>query len=89
MKHSTQQTDWPPSEEEQRVRKLLASDFSASRMSSTKWREAIAALSAIPVKIAVKFVDAQEALTIQFSPRPVDDNYVDSGNGHIFLLSIE
>ena len=89
MKHSTQQTDWPPSEEEQRVHKLLARDFSASRMSSTKWREAIAALSAIPVKIAVKFVDAQEALTIQFSPRPVDDNYVDSGNGHIFLLSIE
>ncbi len=89
MKHSTQQTDWPPSEEEQRVRKLLARDFSASRMNSTKWREAIAALMGIPVKIAVKFIDAREPLPIRFSQWPVDDSYVDSGNGHILLLSIE
>ena len=71
------------------MHKLLASDFSASRMSSTKWREAIAALIVIPVNIAVKFVDAPEMLNIRFQPWPVGDGYVDSGNGHIFLLSIE
>jgi len=58
-------------------------------MSSTKWREAIAALIVIPVNIAVKFVDAPEMLNIRFQPWPVGDGYVDSGNGHIFLLSIE
>ena len=71
------------------MHKLLARDFSASRMSSTKWREAIAALIVIPVNIAVKFVDAPEMLNIRFQPWPVGDGYVDSGNGHIFLLSIE
>ena len=48
--------------EEKDIRALLRRDFSASRMSATKWREAVETLRDLPLRYTVKFVDVDQPL---------------------------
>lgn len=48
--------------EEKNIRALVRRDFSASRMSVSKWHKALDALHGLPLRYHVKFVDMDEPL---------------------------
>ncbi len=74
--------------EEKEVRAIIARDFSARRMSSTRWQEAIDSLQDVPYdKGRVKFVDVGEPLDGFLTP--ATETYFDSNWGPVLILSVE
>ncbi len=73
--------------EEKEVRAIIARDFSASRMSNTRWRQALWSLEGIPGERRVKFVDVEEPLAGFL--RPATAPYFDGWWGPVLILSVE
>ena len=73
--------------EEKEVRAILTRDFSASRMSNTRWKQTLWSLENIPGKRRVKFVNVGEPLVGWL--RPATDTYFDSWWGPVLILSVE
>ncbi len=74
--------------EEKDIRAIIARDFFARRMSSTRWQEAINTLQDIPYnKGRVKFVDVREPLDGFLTS--ATETYFDSNWGPVLVLSVE
>ena len=73
--------------EEKEVRAIIARDFSASRMSNTRWQQTLWSLEDIPGKRRVKFVDVKEPLDGWL--RIATKTYFDSWWGPVLILSVE
>ena len=73
--------------EEKEVRAIIARDFSASRMSNTRWNQTLWSLEDIPGKRHIKFVDVAEPLVGNL--RTATDTYFDGQWGPVLILSVE
>ena len=88
MKPTELEMEWIKRDaEEKDVRAIIARDFSASRMSNTRWRQAFWSLAGIPGVRRVKFVRSENPLNGQLTPRT--DKYLESSWGVIPFLFIE
>ena len=72
---------------EKDVRAIIAGDFSARRMSNTRWRQALWGLEDMPCKRRVKFVNVREPL--DGSVWPATQTYCDSNWGPVSIVSLE
>ena len=74
--------------EEKRTREIIERDFGCGRMNTTKWREAISAISEVEVNCRVKFVDNNDVLEV-LSIWFVTGDWFDCPRGPFTSVSIE